>query len=57
MATLKKQRPDFIYSKYKSMYYVANMTKSKTYANKMADNLAGYALSASDLSGPFVKAE
>ena len=39
------------------MYYVANMTKSKTYANIMADNLAGYALSASDLSGQFVKAE
>ena len=47
---------DWRYSKYMSMFYVAQIVKNKSAGNKICDNIAGYSLSSSDLSAPFIKA-
>jgi len=51
-----KDGDDWRYSKYLSMFYVAQLVKNKNAGNRICDNIAGYSLSSSDLSAPFIKA-
>ena len=51
-----KDGDDWRYSKYLSMFYVAQLVKNKSAGNRICDNIAGYSLSSSDLSAPFIKA-
>ena len=52
-----KKLSDWRYSKFLSMFFVAQLENNKRNANKICDNIAGYSLSSSDLSAPFIKAQ
>ena len=52
----QRAKMDWRYSKYKSMFYTAQIVKNRAAGNKICDAIAGYALSSSDLSAPYIKA-
>jgi len=45
---------DWRFSKFRGMFFVAQLESSKTIANKVCDNIAAYSLSASDAAAPHV---
>jgi len=45
---------DWRFSKFRSMFFVAQLEDNKTIANKVCDNIAAYSLSASDEAAPHV---
>ena len=45
---------DWRFSKFRGMFYVAQLESNKMTANKICDNIAAYSLSASDEAAPHV---
>ena len=45
---------DWRFSKFRGMFFVAQLEDNKTIANKVCDNIAAYSLSASDSAAPHV---
>ena len=45
---------DWRFSKFRGMFYVAQLESNKSIANKVCDNIAAYSLSASDEAAPHV---
>ena len=46
--------PDWRFSKYRSLFFVAQLEDNKRIADKVCDNIAAYSLSASDDAAPHV---
>ena len=45
---------DWRFSKFRGMFFVAQLEDNKSIANKICDNIAAYSLSASDEAAPHV---
>ena len=45
---------DWRFSKFRGMFYVAQLESNKSIANKVCDNIAAYSLSTSDEAAPHV---